>query len=65
MTVVAKSTRSTKSDVMMLTPVAPGFCVFTQSRMAGRFLHGGSVGGREKRVEFRRTPPEMETKHFP
>lgn len=38
MTVVAKSTRSTKSDVMMLTPMAPGFCVFTQSRMAGRFL---------------------------
>ena len=38
MTVVAKSTRSTKSDVMMLTPMAPGFWVFTQSRMAGRFL---------------------------
>lgn len=37
-TVVAKSIRSTKSDVMMLTPMAPGFWVFTQSRMAGRFL---------------------------
>lgn len=48
MTVVAKSTRSTKSDVMMLTPVVPGFCVFTQSRMAGRFLQEEGVGGTER-----------------
>ena len=44
MTAVAKSTRSTKSDVMMLTPRAPGFWVFTQSRMAGRFLHRRVLG---------------------
>jgi hypothetical protein len=46
-TVVAKSIRSTKSDVMMLTPMAPGFWVFTQSRMAGRFLHGERVRWKE------------------
>lgn len=65
MTVVAKSTRSTKSDVMMLTPMAPGFWVFTQSRMAGRFLHRVKFGEKRKQtVEFRKTPPEMEIKHF-
>lgn len=65
MTVVAKSTRSTKSDVMMLTPMAPGFWVFTQSRMAGRFLYRGKLEKKRKQtVEFRKTPPEMEIKHF-
>lgn len=59
-TVVAKSIRSTKSEVMMLTPMAPGFWVFTQSRMAGRFLHGESVGWKEDKqvVGVRMATPE-------
>lgn len=37
-TMLAKSVRSTKSEVMMLTPSTPGFWASTQDMMVGRFL---------------------------
>ena len=38
MTILAKSVRSTKSEVMMLTPSTPGRWASTQDMMVGRFL---------------------------
>ena len=49
MTLLEKSSSSTKSEVMMLTPPTPGFWASTQDMMVGRFLGEGERGRRKTR----------------